>query len=270
MSTRSTRFTGITSKVSILTTAIVFLSGAATLRGGAAIADSNEDHFLTLLASEDIPALEGVPSLIDTAHKVCHALDTGTPANRVVDALVDYAVSNDPSERQYAPGRLTRTEARFVLAAVGAYCPYDQSKLAVLVTRPSSRSEPTHPAAKEIRLSDFEVHATTLASVIEATPPAGITDPDPPQIPPPSPPVGHLRTPPLPVAAPPRPQQSPARPQQPPIAPPPAAPAPVAPPPAAPAPVAPPPAAPAPVPPPPAPPASSAPPMAPGFVKLAP
>ena len=44
-----------------LVTAIVVLTGAAILRGGAAAADPNQDdEFLALLNKEDIPALEGL------------------------------------------------------------------------------------------------------------------------------------------------------------------------------------------------------------------
>lgn len=286
MCTGTTRFNGITSHAGVLVTTIALLSGGAILRDPAAAADANQDdQFLALLAQQGIPALEGVPSLVDTAHKVCHALDAGVPADRIRDALVEYAESNDPAERQYAPGRLARTEGRFIVAAVGAYCPWERSKLGSLVTHhpassaKSSWNEPTGPAAQRIHPSDFEVHATALASLIGAIPPGGITEPNPPQLPAPSPPVEHLQTPPRPTAAPPRPQPLPPRPQQPPPpqeAPPPAvAPQPGAAPgggsgspdgiggglPAEPAP-----APPAPPPPSPAPP----PPMAPGFVRLAP
>lgn len=309
----TTRLTGTISHAGVLATAIVLLSGAAVLRGGAASADSNEDdHFLALLDQEGIPALEGVPSLVDTAHKVCRALNAGIPADRVVEAMVDYAETNDPPERLFAPGRLARTEGRFITAAVGAYCPYDRSKIALIVTDPASRwTDPPHRIADDIRnavnsrddlpephfphggapavghsggyRSDVDVHGAALTAQIGPHPGGEITQPNPPQVPAPPPPVAHLQTPPQPIAAPPRPQLAPPRPQQPP--PPPAvAPRPGAAPgngdsgdgvggglPAEPAPAppeapAPPPAPPAPPVPPPAPP----PPMAPGFVRLAP
>jgi hypothetical protein len=285
----TSRFTGITSHAGVVATAIVLLTGAAILRGGAAAADSNDDNqFLALLADEGIPAVSGVPSLVDTAHKVCHELDTGMPANRVVDALVANAVSTDPTQRQIAPGPLARTEGRFVLAAVGAYCPYDKAKLAVLVTRPKAGwNEPTRRAADGIRPSGFEVHGAAPATLIGTVPPAGIADPNPPAIPEP-PPLAHLQTPPLPIAAPPRPQQPlpqqlpappqqlPAPPQQLPpppqqLPPPPQQPPP--PPPQQPPPPPPqqPPPPPSPPPAPPAPtPAPPSPPMEPGYVKLAP
>ena len=131
MSTGIARFTGITTHAGALVTAIIVLTGAAILRGGPAAADSNQDdQFLALLDQKGIPALEGVPTLIYTAHKVCRQLDAGMPADGMVDALVNDAYGTDPPERQYAPGRLARTEARFITAAVEAYCPYDQSKIA--------------------------------------------------------------------------------------------------------------------------------------------
>jgi hypothetical protein len=130
-------------------TAIVVLTAAAILRGGAAAADPNQDdQFLALLDKRGIPALEGVPSLIDTAHKVCRNLDAGMPVDAMVDALVNYAYSVDPSERLYAPGRLARTEARFIIAAVEAYCPYDQGKIASVMANPvPGPHKPTHRVA---------------------------------------------------------------------------------------------------------------------------
>lgn len=291
MFTATTRCTGVISHAGVLVATLVLLSGAAILRGGAAAADSNEDdQFLALLAQEGIPALEGVPSLVDVAHKVCRALDAGIPADRVLDAMVEYAGSNDPPERFYAPGRLARTEARFITASVGAYCPYDRSKITFLVTAAASRqNDPAHPMADNIRNAvksrpagerlNFDAHGAVLASSTGAVPAGEVTQPDPPQLPAPPPPLAH-QAPPQPIAVPPRPQRVPPPPQSPPpprVAPQPgAAPGndggggtggdlPAAPPPAPP--VAPPPPAPPEAPPPPAPPA---PPMAPGFVRLAP
>src|ERR1700739_977890 len=101
-------FTGSTTYAGFLVTAIVVLTGAAILHGGAAVADPNQDaQFLALLNREGIPAQEGVPSLIDTAHKVCRALDSGTPVGAVVNSLVNYAYNVDHTER----GRLARTES---------------------------------------------------------------------------------------------------------------------------------------------------------------
>jgi Protein of unknown function (DUF732) len=149
MSTGIARFTGITTHAGALVTAIAVLTGAAILRGGAAVADSNQDEqFLALLDKKGIPALTGVPSLIYTAHKVCRKLDAGMLADDLVDAMVNDAYGIDPPERQYAPGRLARTEARFVTAAVEAYCPYDQSKIASIMANPAAGwNEPTQRVA---------------------------------------------------------------------------------------------------------------------------
>ncbi|WP_082955227.1 DUF732 domain-containing protein [Mycobacterium mantenii] len=295
MFTATTRCFGVTSHAGFLVTTLVLLSGAAILHGGAAAADPNQDdQFLALLDQEGIPALEGVPYLIDTAHKVCRAVDAGYSANAVVDAMVQFAYSQDPAERTYAPGRLARTEARFVTASVEAYCPYDRGKIASLSVNPASAwNMPTPegtayahtavtfamPARRQGDLvpgrssGDRSDLRAALVSRHRVVPAGEITQPNPPQLPAPPPPVAHLRTPPLPVAAPPRPQRSAPRPQQP-------APAPLQPAPLRPAPAsqlpAPPPEQPAPAPlqpapPPPAPPSPQpAPPMAPGFVRLAP
>ena len=149
MSTGIARFTGITIHAGALVTAIAVLTGAAILRGGAAVADSNQDdQFLALLDKEGIPALSGVPSLIVTAHKVCRKLDAGMPADDLVDSMVNDAYGVDPSERLYASGRLARTEARFITAAVEAYCPGDQSKVATILANPAAGwNEPTQRVA---------------------------------------------------------------------------------------------------------------------------
>jgi uncharacterized membrane protein YgcG len=129
-------FTGITSQVGALVTAIVVLTGGAILRDGAAAADPNQDEqFLALLEKKDIPATKNVPSVIAFAHTVCGKLDDGMPADDLVDAMVNYAYSVDPSARRYAPGRLARTEARFITAAVEVYCPGNESKIVSIVHR---------------------------------------------------------------------------------------------------------------------------------------
>jgi uncharacterized membrane protein YgcG len=228
-------FTGTTSHSGALVSAIVVLTGAAILRGGAAAADSNDDQFLALLDQEGIPALNGVPSLIATAHKICRTLDAGMPADRLVDVMVNNAYGIDPTERSYAPGRLARTEARFITAAVEAYCPSDQGKIASIMANPAAGwHEPTHRGAAYTHnavnsgsrygddRSDRRAHCAVLTSLLRAVPSGEIT-PDPPQIPPPPPPTAQVLTPPRPIATPtppkrppPPPQQLPPPPQQPP------------------------------------------------------
>ena len=199
-------FTGNITQAGSLVTAIVVLSGAAILRGGAAAADPNQDdQFLALLNREGIPALSGVPSLIDTAHKVCNRLDDGIPVHAIVDELVKYAYGVDPTQDL---GRYQRTEVRFVTAAVGAYCPYDRGKIASVVADfAPGWHEATARAAAYAR-------GTVLVSLVGAIP-GEVTPPSPPQIPVPPPPAQTL-TPPRPIAAPPPPKQPPRPPQLPP------------------------------------------------------
>ncbi|OBK45506.1 DUF732 domain-containing protein [Mycobacterium sp. 1081908.1] len=190
-------FTGTISHSGALVSAIVVLTGAAILRGGAAVADSTQDdQFLALLEQQGIPALRGVPSLIETAHDVCRTLDAGMSAAGLVDAMVNNAVGIDPGERDYTPGRLARTEARFITAAVGAYCPYDRGKIASLRTNPTGWKEPGRRVTGDIR-------------------PAGeIDDPSPPPLPAPPPQAAQIQTPRLPIAAPSAPKHPPPSPQQ--------------------------------------------------------
>lgn len=198
-------FTGITSQVAALAAAVAALAGTPILRGGAASADpSQDDQFLAILDQENIPAVRNVPSLIATAHKVCRELDGGMAVGDVVDMMVNDAYAVDPPERLYPPDRLARTETRFIIASVEAYCPGEQRRIASVMADPvPGPNSPMHRAAY------------TRSGVAAAVAPAGVTAPDPPQIP--APPAKDL-TPPRPVAAPPPPQRPPP-PQLPPPAP---------------------------------------------------
>ncbi|AFC43537.1 hypothetical protein OCU_23180 [Mycobacterium intracellulare ATCC 13950] len=228
-------FTGTTSHAGALVTAIVVLTGAAILSGGAAAADPNQDdQFLALLDKAEIPALKNVPSLIATAHKVCRKLDGGMPVDALVDEMVNNAYRIDPPERLYAPGRLARTEARFITAAVEIYCPYHRGKIAsIMANRAQGSRQPTHRVAayahntvtsgSDLRdtppgldMTNMPAGRTMLASLIGAVPAGDPLLPNPPQIPAPPPPTAHILAPPPPIAAPPPPKQSPPQPQQPP------------------------------------------------------
>ncbi|MDT5139061.1 MAG: hypothetical protein QOD58_3323 [Mycobacterium sp.] len=152
-------FARITVSVGTLLFATLALTGAAILRSGAASADpSQDDRFLALLSQNDVPALSGVPSLIATAHQICRNLDAGMPADALVDALVDNANNVTPGADR---ARLARTEARFLVAAVEAYCPNNRGRAAV--TTPAGWNTPRH--------------RVVLASLIKETNPA---DPLPP------------------------------------------------------------------------------------------
>ncbi|KAA1248530.1 DUF732 domain-containing protein [Mycobacterium simiae] len=142
-------FTGTASRAGAVATATVILIGAAILRGSAAAADPNQDdQFLASLDRRGIPALENAPSLIAIAHEVCGRLDGGMPVDRVVESMTKFAYNNDPSLRQYPPDRLTRTLSRFVTAAVQAYCPFNQDKIASFSPNPTPRiNEPTDRVA---------------------------------------------------------------------------------------------------------------------------
>jgi hypothetical protein len=280
--------TRVSAQAGSLVTAIVVIASAAILCGATAAADSQDDQFLALLAKKDIPALEGVPSLITEAHNVCRALDAGYTVDDVVKAMLDNAYSSDPGERNFDQGRLMRTESRFISAAVGAYCPYDQGKIAsIMANAMPGWNQPTY------RGSAYPPSAPKSAGAVLVSlsrPVPEISPTDPPQIPAPKPPEAQTLSPPVPIAAPPPPKQVP-RPQQPqsppqqvvpppeasapppPEAPPPPPEAPPPPPPPQ-APPPPPPEAPPPPPPeppkPPPPPPPAPPSSPPGFVRLAP
>ena len=152
-------FTRVIFSVGSLLIASSVLTGAAILRSGPASADPNQDdRFLALLSQNDVPALSGVPSLIATAHQICRNLDAGMSADALVDALVDNANNVTPGADR---ARLARTEARFLVAAVEAYCPNNQGRAAVTIPAGWNESR----------------HRVVLASLIKETNPA---DPLPP------------------------------------------------------------------------------------------
>ena len=208
--------TGITTRAGSLVAGIVMLTGAAILHGGVAAADPQDDQFLALLSQKGIPALQGVPHLIATAHRICRNLDGGASASSQVDAMRNHAYDTDASDaRQYHPERLTRTFTRFVTAAIQAYCPGDQGKIAsIMAYRAPGSNEPMFRAVAYTHNngvnsgSDVRESATLIAEI----PP-----PNPPQIPPQPPAAAQmLPPPPQPVAAPPPPKRPPPPPQQPP------------------------------------------------------
>lgn len=139
-------FTHITHDAGVLvTTAVVVLSGGAVVRGSGAAADPNQDdQFLALLDHEEIPALQNVPSLIATAHRVCRNLDGGTP----VDSLVE-----DMRQKAFVPGglpvperRIVSTITRFITASVQAYCPADRGKIvSIMASRAAGVKNPISP-----------------------------------------------------------------------------------------------------------------------------
>lgn len=134
-------FAGITSHAGALVAAIAALAGTAILRDGAAAANPNQDdQFLALLDKNEISAVQNVPSVIAAAHKVCRKLDSGMPAEALVDALRNDAYNIDPVMRLY-PARLTTTMTRFVTVAVQIYCPHDQSKIASIMANSAPGSD---------------------------------------------------------------------------------------------------------------------------------
>jgi hypothetical protein len=113
-----------TTHASSLVAAILALTGAAILRGGAASADPNQDdQFLALLSQQGVPAVSGIPDLIKTAHDVCGELNSGVPTETVVGEFEDFAQTVTPGSD---PGRVHRSAIRFVRASAGAYCPNHQ------------------------------------------------------------------------------------------------------------------------------------------------
>ena len=197
-------FSGPIRNARALVAALALLTGVAILPGGTAAGDpSQDDKFLTLLGYEDIPAIDNATSLIDTAHKVCGKLDDGMPAGDLVELIRNNGFNDNPLARLYPQRRVTKTINRFINAAVQAYCPYDQGKLASITAQAATASnEPTRRVAAYTRSTE----APSLALGIGALP-AG-------EVPPSNPPVIPAQPPPAPHEVAPAPRQSPPPPQR--------------------------------------------------------
>jgi Protein of unknown function (DUF732) len=213
-------FSGTTRIAGALVTTIAVLTGAGILPGATATADpSQDDKFLTLLGYEDIPAIDNASSLIDTAHKVCGRLDEGMPAGDLVELIRNNGFNENPLARFYPQRRVTKTIDRFIDAAVQAYCPYDQGKIASLTARSATASnEPT------LRVAAYTPYGAAPSLVLRlGTFPAGEVPPsNPPPIPAEPPPAPHevapapRQSPPPPRRVQPEPQQVPSQAQLPP------------------------------------------------------
>jgi Protein of unknown function (DUF732) len=252
-------FSGIIRDFRALVVAVTVLIAAGIVFDGSASADSQDDKFFELLGQKDIGAVDNPSSLIDTGHKVCTKLDSGMEVGDLVELIRNNGFNDNPMARFYPQRRITATINRFITAAVQAYCPYDQGKIAPIVgpARWSARrQEPTGRVALVSLtrpLPSGEIPPTKPLPVPVQAPPVPEV-PAPPQQPPPPPPR-HVQQ------APQRQQQVQPPPQQVEPAPAPEAPAPAPAPEApAPAPEAPAPAEPPAAPPPPEPPAAPPPP----------
>ncbi|BBY04311.1 DUF732 domain-containing protein [Mycobacterium seoulense] len=205
-------FSSTTNRAGALVTAIVVLTGVMMLPHGAAAADPNpDDQFVALLDQKGIPALDNVPSLIATAHRVCRQLDGGMPVDAVVDDMRERAFKANPAGGPYPADRVARTIARFISAAVEAYCPNDQPKIASLQAMAIAVPGPNQPAQQSTSVHLLGVALASTGGVCLAgcgLVPLGETgQPDPPQLPPPPPPTAQIMTPPRPVVTPPPAQQ---------------------------------------------------------------
>jgi hypothetical protein len=206
-------FSGHTRIDGAVLTAIAALTGAAILAGATAAADpSQDDKFLTLLGYEDIPAIDNASSLIDTAHKVCGKLDDGMSAGDLVELIRNNGFNDNPLARFYPQRRVTKTIDRFINAAVQAYCPYDQGKIASLTAQAVPAS---NVPARLVAAYTRNTEAPSFVLGIGAFPSGEVPPSNPPVIPAEPPPVPHeeapapRQSPPPPKRVQPVPQQAP-------------------------------------------------------------
>nr|WP_067972971.1 DUF732 domain-containing protein [Mycolicibacter icosiumassiliensis] len=141
---------------SIMITAALAI--AAMQQISTAAADPNQDdQFLAVLQSRQIPAIENAPTVVAAGHKVCRKLDDGMPATNILDGLTNDAFQMDPLLHAQS-ARLSATMSRFIAAAVEVYCPGDQSKIASLMV---SRAGPSSSPAPRFTVASYRT--TTMS-----------------------------------------------------------------------------------------------------------
>jgi hypothetical protein len=115
--------TGITSLADALASAPVLLA-AAIICAGAASADPSQqqDQFVELLARDEIPAMDNVPTLVARAQKICRELDSGATVYTVVDEEMNGIFEENPAYHQQA-AKVHRTAVRFIAVSAEVYCP---------------------------------------------------------------------------------------------------------------------------------------------------
>lgn len=189
---------------------------AIAMQHNSAAADPNQDdQFLALLQSRQIPAIQNAPRVVAAGHKVCGKLDNGIPAGDILRQLTDDSYRLDPRLHDES-ARLTATMSEFIESAVQIYCPGDQGKIVSLMSNQSKRSDDTAP---RVTLTAFQVALRASDMPDAGMPSAGvwpagviatgdISQPQPPRIPTPKPPKA-VHSSPRGIAKTPRTQQLP-------------------------------------------------------------
>lgn len=195
------------------------LAAAAALHPiSTAAADPNQDdQFLAVLHSKQIPAIENPPTVIAAGHTVCRKLDSGIPAANILDELRNDAYQMDPLLHSQ-PGRVSETMSRFIAAAVQIYCPGDESKIVSLMF---SLGEPAGNSPRPFAVAGYRTltgWSSTSAGLSLDTAATGDIDQPPPELPSPKSPKAKIPRTPRVVTKHPTPRQPPPPPQ---IAPPP-------------------------------------------------
>jgi Protein of unknown function (DUF732) len=212
-------FSGTLHHARALVTAIAVLTGGAILPGGTAAADpSQDDKFLTLLGYEDIPSVDNTASLIATANKICVKLDGGMPVGDLVELIRNNGFNENPLARLYPQRRVTATINRFINAAVQAYCPYDEGKIASVTGQAARESTEStrgvamytrstiNSAAWQQTAGKPDADGTVLAAVIGTVPSGEVPPSNPPPIPE-QPPSAPQEVAPAPRQSPPPPER---------------------------------------------------------------
>jgi hypothetical protein len=194
---------GIIRHIPVAMTAAALLAAATISPSPTAIADPGQDQkFFDLLGQKDIPPIDNDNSLITSARHVCQKLDDGVPVGDVVELARTNGFNENPLTRLQPQDRITRTIDRFISAAVEAYCPRNQGKIAsiaayrtagprielVSLTQPIDTGEinPTKPLPVPVQ-QPAPVPQEIQPIPQEPPPPPHYVKPPPPKQPPPPP-----------------------------------------------------------------------------------
>ena len=117
-----TRFIDALVSASVVLTAAIVCSGAASADPSQQDQQDQQDQFVSLLAQDQVPVMDNLPALVTRAHQICGELNRGVPISAVVDEEMNGIYAENPSYHQQS-ARVKRTAIRFIAVSAEVYCP---------------------------------------------------------------------------------------------------------------------------------------------------
>jgi len=117
-----TRFIDALVSASVVLTAAIVCSGAASADPSQQDQQDQQDQFVSLLAQDQIPLMDNLPALVARAHQICRELNGGVSIATVVNEEMNGILEENPAYQQES-ARVKRTAIRFIAVSAEVYCP---------------------------------------------------------------------------------------------------------------------------------------------------